>query len=186
MSQPPPARASRPPLRFTVGMSLDWSELVAVARAQGWREERRTRHIWLYAPGGRGTACIPTSTSDWRAIHNAVAQLRRLGLVWGGRTRSGGPVEPPAAGDDEASTLARFEYALSVDEAIYSAIVAAGAPLSATDLSATTGLSRSTIRPALQALAAEGFLVAAGSRTREKRGVRPDTLYALSGGDGQT
>ncbi len=163
-------------------MSLDWSELAAVARAQGWREERRTRHIWLYAPDGRGTACIPTSTSDWRAIHNAVAQLRRLGLVWGGRARSRGPgAEPLGAGDDEASTLARFEYALSVDEAVYSAIVAAGTPLSATELSATTGLSRSTIRPALQALAAEGFLVAAGSRTREKRGVRPDTLYALNG-----
>jgi hypothetical protein len=168
-------------------VSLDWSQLVAVAREQGWREERRTRHIWLYAPDGQGTACIPTSTSDWRAIHNAVAQLRRLGLVWGRRRASHGPefVEPPDAGcgdDDEASTLARLEYALGVDEAVYCAIVSAGAPLSATELSAATGFSRSAIRPALQALASEGFLVAAGSRTREKRGVRPDTLYALSGG----
>ena len=165
-------------------MSLDWSELVAVALEQGWREERRTRHIWLYAPDGRGTACIPTSTSDWRAIHNAVAQLRRLGLVWEGRRASRRPelVEPPDdAGDDEASTLARIEYAMSVGEAVYCAIVAAGAPISATELSSATGFSRSAIRPALQALAAEGFLVAAGARTREKRGVRPDTLYALSG-----
>jgi hypothetical protein len=165
-------------------VSLDWSELVAVAREQGWREERRTRHIWLYAPDGRGTACIPTSTSDWRAIHNAVAQLRRLGLVWEGRRARRRPelVEPPDdAGDDEASTLARIEYAMSVGEAVYCAIVGAGAPISATELSAATGFSRSAIRPALQALAAEGFLVAAGARTREKRGVRPDTLYALSG-----
>ena len=165
-------------------MSLDWSELVAVAREQGWREERRTRHIWLYAPDGRGTACIPTSTSDWRAIHNAVAQLRRLGLVWGGRrtARRADLAEPPdTAGDDEASTLARLEYAMSVGEAVYCAVVASGAPLSATDLAAATGYSRSAIRPALQALAAEGFLVAVGSRTRDKRGVRPDTLYAVSG-----
>ncbi|HEY2702215.1 MAG TPA: hypothetical protein VGL20_00855 [Candidatus Dormibacteraeota bacterium] len=166
-------------------MSLDWSDIVTVARKQGWREERRTRHIWLYAPDGQGTACIPTSTSDWRAIHNAVAQLRRLGLVWGGRRASRGPGlqggPPEGRGDDEASTLARIEYALSVDEAVYCAIVSASAPLSATELSSTTGFSRSAIRPALQALTAEGFLVPAGSRTREKRGVRPDTLYALSG-----
>lgn len=165
-------------------MSLDWSELIAVARAQGWREERRTRHIWLYSPDGQGTACIPTSTSDWRAIHNAVAQLRRLGLVWGGRSgnRRDPLVEPAAAaGDGEAATLARLEYALSVGEAVYCAIVRAGAPVSATELAATTGYSRSAIRPALQALAAEGFLVTAGSRTREKRGVRPDTLYGLAG-----
>jgi hypothetical protein len=166
-------------------VSLDWSDIVAVARKQGWREERRTRHIWLYAPDGQGTACIPTSTSDWRAIHNAVAQLRRLGLVWEGRrpSRRSDMLEPPGddAGDDEASTLARIEYALSVGEAVYCVIVSASAPLSATELAAATGYSRSAIRPALQALAAEGFLVAAGSRTREKRGVRPDTLYALSG-----
>jgi Bacterial regulatory proteins, gntR family len=165
-------------------VSLDWSDLIAVAREQGWREERRTRHIWLYSPDGRGTACIPTSTSDWRAIHNAVAQLRRLGLAWGGRRTSSGQdlLEPPdGAGEDEASTLARIEYAMSVGEAVYCAIVGAGEPLSATDLSASTGFSRSTIRPALQALAAEGFLVAAGTRTRDKRGVRPDTLYAVSG-----
>ncbi|MGH7749096.1 MAG: hypothetical protein ACREQ5_30675, partial [Candidatus Dormibacteria bacterium] len=139
-------------------VSLDWSELVAVARDQGWREERRTRHIWLYAPDGRGTACIPTSTSDWRAIHNAVAQLRRLGLVWEGRrtSRRPGLVEPPDdAGDDEASTLARIEYAMSVGESVYCAIVSGGAPVSASELSATTGFSRSAIRPALQALAAE-------------------------------
>jgi hypothetical protein len=165
-------------------VSLDWSDLVAVARRQGWREERRTRHIWLYAPNGQGTACIPTSTSDWRAIHNAVAQLRRLGLVWEGRraSRRADIAEPPDdAVEDEASTLARIEYALSVGEAVYCAIVNAGTPQSATELSGITGFSRSAIRPALQALAAEGFLVAAGSRTREKRGVRPDTLYAVSG-----
>ena len=165
-------------------MSLDWSELVAVAREQGWRAERRTRHVWLYSPDGRGTACIPTSTSDWRAIHNAVAQLRRLGLVWGCRRTARGQdlVEPPdTAGEDEASTLARLEYAMSVGEAVYCAIVGAGEPLSATELSAVTGFSRSAIRPALQALATEGFLVAVGSRTRDKRGVRPDTLYAVSG-----
>ena len=165
-------------------MSLDWSDLVAVAREQGWREERRTRHLWLYAPDGRGTACIPTSTSDWRAIHNAVAQLRRLGLVWEGRrtSRRAHLVEPsPDRGDDEASTLARIEYALSVGEALYCTIVGAGAPLSATELAAATGFSRSAIRPALQALTSEGFLVVAGSRTRDKRGVRPDTLYAVSG-----
>jgi len=165
-------------------VSLDWSDLVSVARRQGWREERRTRHIWLYAPDGRGTACIPTSTSDWRAIHNAVAQLRRLGLVWEGRraSRRADVAEPPDDADvGEDSTLARLEYALSVGEAVYCAIVNAGTPQSATDLAATTGFSRSAIRPALQALAAEGFLVAAGSRTREKRGVRPDTLYAVSG-----
>ena len=171
-------------MRCTDRVSLDWSDLVAVAREQGWREERRTRHIWLYSPDGRGTACIPTSTSDWRAIHNAVAQLRRLGLVWGGRRarRRGDLVEPPdGGGDDEASTLARLEYALSVGEAVYCAIVGAGEPLSATELSAATGFSRSAIRHALQALTAEGFLAAAGSRTRDKRGVRPDTLYAVSG-----
>jgi hypothetical protein len=164
-------------------VSLDWSDLVAVARRQGWREERRTRHIWLYSPDGRGTACIPTSTSDWRAIHNAVAQLRRLGLIWEGR-RAGGQAavaEPPHDGaQDEASTLARLEYALSVGEAAYSAIVTAGVPQSATEIAATTGFSRSAIRPALQALAAEGFLVTAGYRAREKRGVRPDTLYTMS------
>jgi IclR helix-turn-helix domain len=165
-------------------VSLDWSDLVCVARRQGWREERRTRHIWLYAPDGRGTACIPTSTSDWRAIHNAVAQLRRLGLVWDGRrgTRRGDVAEPPDdAIQDEASTLARIEYALSVGEAVYCAIVKAGAPQSATDLATATGFSRSAIRPALQALTAEGFLATAGSRAREKRGVRPEPLYALSG-----
>lgn len=165
-------------------MSLDWSDLVAVAREQGWREERRTRHIWLYSPDGRGTACIPTSTSDWRSIHNAVAQLRRLGLVWDRHrtSRRTDLLEPPEdGGEDEASTLARIEYALSVGEAVYCACVRAGAPLSATELAARTGYSRSSIRPALQALAAEGFLVVAGSRTRDKRGVRPDTLYAVSG-----
>ena len=164
-------------------MSLDWSDLVAVARRQGWREERRTRHIWLYAPDGQGTACIPTSTSDWRAIHNAVAQLRRLGLVWDGRraTRRSDVAEPPDdAVQDEASTLARIEYAMSVGEAVYCAIVNAGAPQSATDLATATGFSRSAIRPALQALTAEGFLRSAGSRAREKRGVRPETLYAIS------
>jgi len=165
-------------------VSLEWAELVAVARRQGWREERRTRHIWLYAPDGQGSACIPTSTSDWRAIHNAVAQLRRLGLVWEGRrtSRRAEVPEPPADDvEDEASTLARLEYALSVGEAVYCAIVSAGAPQSATELTVTTGFSRSAIRPALQALTAEGFLVLAGSRAREKRGVRPDTLYAVSG-----
>jgi hypothetical protein len=165
-------------------VSLDWSDLVAVAREQGWREERRSRHIWLYSPDGRGTACIPTSTSDWRAIHNAVAELRRLGLVWGGRraTRRNDMPEPPSdACEDEASTLARIEYALSVGEAVYCAIVGAAQPQSATELAAATGYSRSAIRPALQALTAEGFLVVTGSRTRDKRGVRPDTLYAVSG-----
>ena len=171
-------------MRCTDVMSLDWSDLVAIAREQGWREERRTRHIWLYSPDGQGTACIPTSTSDWRSIHNAVAQLRRLGLVWKGRgpTRAHQPSAPPdGSAVDEASTLARIEYALSVDEAVYCAVVGAGSPLSATEVSAVTGFSRSAIRHALQALTAEGFLVVAGSRARDKRGVQPDTLYTVSG-----
>lgn len=157
-------------------MSADWDKLLRAASDQGWRVERRTRHIWLWAPSG-GTVSLPTSTGDHRAIHNCVAQMRRLGFFWRGRAGKGSAAQPVEVQAAEPDALTAVERALAADEAVYEAVVREQAPLSVTELAVRTGLSRSTVQLVAQALEQAGFVRRAGFRAREKRGVRPEPVY---------
>lgn len=54
--------------------------LERIEEAEGWSWERKDRkHIAVYGPEGQRST-IPVSSSDWRAIANNVAHLRRIGL----------------------------------------------------------------------------------------------------------
>ncbi len=59
-------------------------DLEKAAREQGWRVTRTTKGHWQFWPPDRR---IPPATfagtpSDWRAIRNLIADLRRKGFVW--------------------------------------------------------------------------------------------------------
>jgi hypothetical protein len=54
--------------------------LQRIDEAEGWHYEREGRkHIAVYGPNGERST-IPVSSSDWRAVKNGVAHLRRIGL----------------------------------------------------------------------------------------------------------
>lgn len=54
--------------------------LVAAERA-GARVERGGKHWKVWAPGARRPLTLPVSASDWRALRNARASLKRAGLL---------------------------------------------------------------------------------------------------------
>lgn len=173
--------ASRSQRWHTAAVSTDWDKLLRGAVEQGWLAERRSRHIWLWAPSG-GTVSLPTSPSDHRSIHNCVADMRRLGFVWHGRAGKGSPPEPiPTGGPDKSSMPSLVDWALAADERLYDVMVREQRPLSVTEMSGLTGLSRSTVRLIGEALTKAGFLQRAGVRSRVKRGVRPDPVYVVPG-----
>jgi hypothetical protein len=159
-------------------MTLSWDVLIAEAVRQGWRAERRTRHVMLWAPSGTGFLTVSGTPGDQRAIHSFLAQARRLGLRWQGpRTprRVAAPVLQVVA---EPATPRNAE--LPVGEAVYGAVVAAGGALSTAEIATRTGRSRSEVKLALGDLVAAGYVVRVGSAPRGKPGVAPDGVFALS------
>ncbi len=163
-------------------MTLGWNVVVAEAVRQGWREERRTRHLILWAPSGRGHVCISTSPSDREAIHKCLADLRRLGFSWQGRHTPCRPRPQAALTAGEPELDDPWRAALDVDEAVYTAIVEAARPLTTTEVSELAGHSHTAVRPALDALVEADCIACRGWDPRPGRG--PDRLYALTAGAG--
>lgn len=61
-------------------------ELLAAARAQGWRvEPTRSGHYLLYAPSGDGIVTVGGTPGDRKALAHSVARMRRYGFQWKGR-----------------------------------------------------------------------------------------------------
>lgn len=61
-------------------MSPPFRDLAAVALEQGWRIERCKNHYQWKAPDGVGIVTTAGTASDWRAVRNTAARLRRFGL----------------------------------------------------------------------------------------------------------
>jgi hypothetical protein len=158
-------------------MTLSWDVLIAEAVRQGWRAERRTRHILLWAPSGTGFLTVSGTPGDRRAIHSFVAQARRLGLHWLGPATPRRVVAPVLQVVAEPATPCNVE--LPVGEAVYGVVVAAGGALSTAEIATRTGRSRSEVKRALGDLVAAGYVVRVGSAPRAKPGVAPDGLFAL-------
>lgn len=55
-------------------------ELVAIAVLQGWSSKLGGRHYMLRGPDGQ-TVTVSKTPSDWRAVKNIRADLRRAGVV---------------------------------------------------------------------------------------------------------
>lgn len=63
-------------------MKREVRELVAAAKRHGWRVVEG-KHIKLYPPDqSKPPVVLPKTPSDWRALRNAIAELRRCGLEW--------------------------------------------------------------------------------------------------------
>lgn len=62
-------------------------DLMKAAKKQGWRvEPTRSGHIRFTPPWKDKQQIICSSTpSDRNALRNALSQLKRNGLIWGGR-----------------------------------------------------------------------------------------------------
>ena len=55
-------------------------ELVAAAVAQGFRRRDTRKGVMLLAPDGVNSVTVHLTTSDHRALKNAVSHLRRYGF----------------------------------------------------------------------------------------------------------
>jgi predicted RNA binding protein YcfA (HicA-like mRNA interferase family) len=61
-------------------------ELLATARAQGWRvEATRSGHYKLYSPHSGGIVVVGGTPGDRYALAKAVTRMRRYGFLWKGR-----------------------------------------------------------------------------------------------------
>jgi predicted RNA binding protein YcfA (HicA-like mRNA interferase family) len=70
----------------SVSPRKELKEMLAAARAQGWRvEQRRSGHYLLYAPDGVHIVTVAGTPSDRRAIEITAARMRRYGFRWKGR-----------------------------------------------------------------------------------------------------
>src|SRR5258708_3162464 len=140
-------------------MTLSWDVLIAEAVRQGWRAERRTRHILLWPPSGPGWLTISSTPSDHRAIHSCLPQARRPGLRWQGPGTPRRVPTPALQVVAEAATPALRGPGLPVREAVYEAVVGAGRTLGTTEIATMTSLSRSEVKQALTDLTAAGYVV---------------------------
>lgn len=61
-------------------MPPPFRDLAEAALEQGWRIERCKAHYQWKAPDGIGIVTTAGSASDWRAVKNTSARLKRLGL----------------------------------------------------------------------------------------------------------
>ena len=156
-------------------MSLDWDDLVETARRQGWRVERGTRHLRLFAPDGVGCVTIAGSAGDWRSIHNSVAHLRRHGFQWRPDPTRSSPSAAAATPDPGGSQLVA---ALSLAEAVYTRLV--DDALTPTELSEQLGCARSQVAMCVSAMAAEGLLGRQERVPRGKRGVAPEWRFTCA------
>lgn len=63
-------------------MEKELREILREAERQGWRVVRGSKHFKLYAPDGKTIVTAPTTPSDWRAIRDVIARMRRAGFRW--------------------------------------------------------------------------------------------------------
>jgi hypothetical protein len=79
----------------TKGGTLDLRDLEKAAKRQGWGIDRtKAGHVRFWPPDSSIPPSVFSGTpSDWRAIRNFLADLRRKGLAWPpegkGRKRKG-------------------------------------------------------------------------------------------------
>jgi len=59
-------------------------ELAKAAVRQGWRVERSRKGTWIFLPPDRAVApaTYAATPSDWRAMRNFQADLKRKGFAW--------------------------------------------------------------------------------------------------------
>lgn len=59
-------------------MKKDWKKLRRQLRKRGWTVERqRSGHYHAHPPDGGDYVVLPSTASDWRALKNIKALLRR-------------------------------------------------------------------------------------------------------------
>lgn len=64
-------------------MDKDTRKMLDEARRQGWTvEQRKGNHLKLHAPGGRTIVTMGATESDYRALRNTIARMRRAGFKW--------------------------------------------------------------------------------------------------------
>lgn len=69
------------PIPLFIGVQMnDTKQLIQDALDQGWRLQRKGRHLILYAPQGKGIVVVARSGSDWREIQNVRSYLKHYGF----------------------------------------------------------------------------------------------------------
>lgn len=64
-------------------MGNEINRLIRALETQGFQVERRGSGHWLVRDaGGRAVATLAATPSDGRGFRNAIAKLRRAGLIW--------------------------------------------------------------------------------------------------------
>lgn len=82
-----------------MGLNKDFKDLVKDAERQGWTVVRgRAGHLKWYPPSGEGWVTSAQTPSDYRAIENVKAWLRRKG--WVDPTRQPKKVRPKVVADE--------------------------------------------------------------------------------------
>jgi predicted RNA binding protein YcfA (HicA-like mRNA interferase family) len=59
----------------------DWPDVLAEARARGWRVQLGGKHLQLRHPRG-GTVTVSSTPSNQNAVRKVVADLRRAEAQW--------------------------------------------------------------------------------------------------------
>jgi len=63
----------------TVRVRDDWKRVLEAAQEQGWRIRPTRDGAMLLAPNGSGKVTVHGTPSDWRALRNAISEMRREG-----------------------------------------------------------------------------------------------------------
>jgi hypothetical protein len=59
-----------------------WGEFIEAAEANGWSwRVTGTGHLRVFRPGSTAAVTVPATPSDHRALRNARADARRVGLL---------------------------------------------------------------------------------------------------------
>lgn len=68
----------------TVMGSIDYREIKKAAERQGWQVRQTKKGHWQFIPPDEDQDIViaPGTPSDWRSIHNFLADMKRSGLVW--------------------------------------------------------------------------------------------------------
>jgi hypothetical protein len=62
-------------------MKRDVEEVLEMARQVGWKVERRRKHWQLTPPNDGPIISCPCSPSDYRALRNVAARVRRISVI---------------------------------------------------------------------------------------------------------
>jgi len=68
-----------------MSIKKEFKELLKSVEEQGGKIKPTKKGCQVLAPNGKDIVTLDRTPSDWRALSNAVAELRKAGFTWKGR-----------------------------------------------------------------------------------------------------